>query len=116
MMTLVSRAVTCRADSLPMLADLSADLLDSRRREQRPLLNRDCDPETAFPQHSDLTGSRLDLDPPLLDRDAQRHPGKEPHLVTDGLREDETARRINGCLNGILHGSENTMAGSQVIL
>ena len=112
-MTLASRAVACRTFSLSTLADLSEDLLDRRLGERWPLLGRYRDPEGASLNDLDLTGKRLDLDLPLLDRDPQRHPGKDSGLVADRFGEDKPAGRVDGRLNGISHGVQNTMRRSQ---
>ena len=109
-MTLASRAVARWTFSLPTLADLSENLIDRRHRERRSFLGGHRDPEGASLDDPDLAGKRLDLDLPLLDRDPQRHPGKDPSLVTDRFGEDKPAGGVDGRLNGISHGSQDTVS------
>ena len=100
-MTLTSRAVAPSAFSLPTLADLSENLVDRRRGERRSFFGGHRNPEGASLDNPDLAGKRLDLNLPLLDRNPQRHPRKDPGLVTDRFGEDKPAGRVDGRLNGI---------------
>jgi hypothetical protein len=59
---------------------------------------------------SDFTWRRFDLDPSLLHRDSQSHPGKDPSLVSDRLGKDQTAGGIDGGSGGTFHGRNTTMA------
>src|SRR5436305_10202159 len=111
-MTLASRAVAPSAFSLPTLADLSENLVDRRRGERRSFFGGHRNPEGASLDNPDLAGKRLDLNLPLLDRNPQRHPRKDPGLVTDRFGEDKPAGRVDGRLNGISHGCQNTMSDS----
>src|SRR4051812_2611694 len=109
-MTLASRAVAPSAFSLPTLADLSENLVDRRRGERWSFLGGHRNPEGTSLDNPDLAGKRLDLNLPFLDPNSQRHPGKDPSLVTDRFGEDKPAGRVDGRLNGISHGSQNTMS------
>jgi hypothetical protein len=108
-MTLASRAVTRWASSLSTLADLSQNLIDRRFGESGSCLGRYRDPEGASLDDLDLGGKRLDLDLSFLDRNPQRHPGKDSGLLTDRFGKDKPAGRVDGGLKGISHGFQNTM-------
>ncbi len=112
-MTLVSRAVALRISLLSTLADLSENLLDRRLGERWPFLGGYRDPEGTALNDLDLAWQRFDLDLPLLDRDPQRHPRKDSSLIPNRFGEDKPAGRIDGGLNGISHGSQNTMKQPQ---
>lgn len=96
-------------DSLPTLADLSENLVDRRLGERWSFLGGYRNPEGTSLDNRNLAGKRLDLDLSFLDRNPQRHPGKDPSLVTDRFGEDKPAGRVDGRLNGISHGAQNTM-------
>lgn len=112
-MTLVSRAVARWTFSLSTLTDLSENLFDRRFGERWPFLGGYCDPERASLDNLDLARQRFDLDLSFLDRDPQRHPGKDSSLIPYCFGEHKPAGGIDGRLNGISHGTQNTRSQPQ---
>jgi hypothetical protein len=112
MITLVSRAVVADVLSLPTFANLSANLLHRLSWKRWTLLDRLCYAEGSLLYDAHLAWHGLDLDPTLSHGDPEAHAGEDSSLLPDRLRQDQAPGGVNGCLNGILHGRNNTTEGS----
>ena len=113
MITLVSSAVVADVLSLATFANLSANLFHDRSRKRWTLLDRHRDAEGPLLNDSHLARHGFDLDPALSHRNLQAHSREDPSFLPDRLRQDKSSGGIDGGLNGILHGSNNTMEGSE---
>jgi hypothetical protein len=110
--TLVSRAVVVGIPSLSTFANLSADLFHGLSRKRWSLFERLRDAKRPLLHDSNLARHGFDLDPSLPHGNPKAHAREDSGFLPDRLRQDQASGGIDGRLNGILHGRDNTMEGS----